>query len=537
MYNKDLDKNDANFQSLSPLSLLKRAAQVYPSITAQVYGDVRRTWLQTYQRSCAMASALNKRGVGLGDTVSVISHNGPELFESHYGVPMAGAVLNAINTRLDAATIGFIFDHAETKVVFVDREFSETVALALTLCKANPLVVDIDDPTFAGGRLIGELDYEQLLVEGDQDYQWQMPGDEWQAISLNYTSGTTGNPKGVVYHHRGAYLTAMNMALTWDMPKYPIFMTVVPMFHCNGWCFTWATALLAGTNVFIRHLKPELMLELIQQEKVTHFGGAPIVLNMINNVDDKYKQGINHQVKVMTAGAAPPAAVIAAMEELGFEVTHVYGLTETYGACVICEWQPQLWGDLSHPEKAALKSRQGVRGPAQEDHVVMNTDTMIPVPKDGETIGEIFLRGNMVMKGYLKNPTATAEAFEGGWFRSGDLAVWHADGYMEIKDRAKDIIISGGENISSIEIEGVLYSHPAVLEAAVVARPDEKWGETPCAFVALKPGASASAEELISYCKANMARFKVPKHVVFGDLPKTATGKIQKFVLRKMVPA
>ncbi|HCH31362.1 MAG TPA: acyl-CoA synthetase [Oceanospirillaceae bacterium] len=537
MYDTDLAKNQANFQSLSPLSLLKRAADVYPTRTAQVYGDLRRTWLQTYQRCTCVAAALQQYGIGLGDTVSVVSHNGPELFESHYSVPMAGAVLNAINTRLDAATIAFIFDHAETKLVMVDREFSEVVAEALNLCSTRPIVIDIDDPTYTGGRLIGNATYEDLVLQGDECAVWHMPEDEWQAISLNYTSGTTGNPKGVVYHHRGAYLTAMNMALSWDMPKFPTFMTVVPMFHCNGWCFPWTTALLAGTNVFIRHLRPEIMLQLIKQEKVSHFGGAPIVLNMINNAEPQHKQGINHQVKVMTAGAAPPAAVIQAMQDLGFDVTHVYGLTETFGACVICEWQADRWGHLSTPEQAAVKARQGVRGPNQEDHVVMNTQTMMPVPKDGETIGEICLRGNMVMKGYLKNPTATEEAFAGGWFHSGDLAVWHEDGYMEIKDRAKDIIISGGENISSIEIEGVLYQHPAVLEAAVVARPDEKWGETPCVFVELKEGASATEAELIQHCKTNMARFKVPKHVVFGALPKTATGKIQKYVLRQMVPA
>jgi len=537
MYDINLGKNQANFQSLSPLSLLKRAAEVYPTRIAQIYGDIHRTWLQTYQRCCAIADALQQHDIGLGDTVSVVSHNGPELFESHYSVPMAGAVLNAINTRLDAASIAFIFDHAETKLVLVDREFSALVAEALTLCQVKPLVIDIDDPSFEGGQLIGTFTYEQLVAQGEHSFAWQMPKDEWQAISLNYTSGTTGNPKGVVYHHRGAYLTAMNMALTWDMPKFPTFMTVVPMFHCNGWCFTWTTALLAGSNVFIRHLRAEKILELIKQEKVTHFGGAPIVLNMINNADDEHKQGISHQVKVMTAGAAPPAAVIQAMQDLGFDVTHVYGLTETFGACVICEWQEPRWGQLSAPEQAAIKARQGVRGPAQEDHAVMDPTTMLPVPKDGTTMGEICLRGNMVMKGYLKNPTATAEAFAGGWFRSGDLGVWHADGYMEIKDRAKDVIISGGENISSIEVEGVLYQHPAVLEAAVVARPDEKWGETPCAFVQLKPGALATDAELIQHCKDNMARFKVPKHVVFGALPKTATGKIQKYVLRQMVPA
>jgi fatty-acyl-CoA synthase len=449
---------------------------------------------------------------------------------------MAGGVLNAINTRLDPETMAFIFAHAESKAIIVDREFSVKVKAALTLAKLQPLVIDIDDPTFDGGELIGTMEYESLVTSGRVDFAWHMPTDEWQAISLNYTSGTTGNPKGVVYHHRGAYLMAINMSLAWDMNKFPVFLTIVPMFHCNGWCFPWTTAMMAGTNVFIRHVRPELVLYLIKREQVTHFGGAPIVLNMINNANDEDKQGITHQVKVMTAGAAPPAAVIQSMEALGFDITHVYGLTETYGACVSCEWQGKKWHALSAHEQAAIKARQGVRTPMQEDHVVMDTATMQPVPKDG-VIGEICLRGNMMMKGYLKNLTETQAAFAGGWFHTGDLAVWHADGYMEIKDRAKDIIISGGENISSIEIENTLYRHPAVLEAAVVACPDEKWGETPCAFVCLKEGQEANETDIIAHCRDSMAHFKAPKHVVFGTLPKTATGKIQKYVLRQKVPA
>jgi len=530
-YDRDLACNAANHVALSPLSFIARAADIYPERPAVIHGEIRRSWSETYTRCRRLAAALVKHGLGAGDTVAFVAANTPELFEAHFGVPMSGAVLNAINTRLDAAAIAFILRHSEARVLFVDREFSDTVKDAVSQLDAPPKIIDIDDPSFVGGSLIGEQDYEAFIVNGDPEYAWQLPEHEWDAITLNYTSGTTGNPKGVVYHHRGAYLNAVSNALSWHLPDNTVYLWTLPMFHCNGWCFPWTLAAVAGTSVCLRHVRVEAIYGAIRDERVTHFCGAPIVLNMLNNADDSDKAGIDHPVKVMTAGAAPPAPVIAGMERMGMDVTHVYGLTEVYGPTVVCVWQ-DAWNGSDLEAKAALKARQGVRGPMMEGLMVGNPDTLEPVPHDGKTIGEIFMRGNNVMKGYLKNPAATEDAFKGGWFHSGDLAVCHPDGYVEIKDRSKDIIISGGENISSIEIEDVLYAHPDILEAAVVARPDEKWGETPCAFVSLKPGASLTEDDVIAFCRERMAKFKAPKTVVFEPLPKTSTGKIQKFKLR-----
>ncbi|MEH6473064.1 MAG: acyl-CoA synthetase [Halopseudomonas sp.] len=535
-YQTHLDKQAANFTALSPLTFIDRAAKVYPERTAVVHGDTRRNWAQTYQRCQQMASALSKYGIGKGDTVSLVAPNIPEHFELHFAVPMCGAVLNSINTRLDSENFAFILQHAEAKVLFTDREFSEMVAQALELMPNKPLVIDIDDLYWQGGEMIGSTDYEAFLATGELSYDWQPPGDEWDAITLNYTSGTTGDPKGVVYHHRGAYLNAVSNAMSWGMQQHPIYLWTLPMFHCNGWCFPWTVASMAGVNVCLRHVRADAIFDSIKQEKVGYFCGAPIVLNMLNLADDSLKSGIEHKVNVMTAGAAPPAAVIQGMEALGFEVTHVYGLTETYGPSVVCAWHDE-WSEQSPEQQARLKSRQGVRAPMLDGLMVADPVTLKPVPQDGQTMGEIMMQGNLVMKGYLKNPTTTDKAFEGGWFHSGDLAVWHADGYIEIKDRSKDIIISGGENISSIEVEDVLYRHPLVQEAAVVAMEHPKWGETPCAFVTLKPGESTTEQEIIDFCRDHMARFKAPTRVVFGGLPKTSTGKIRKFELRDMANA
>ncbi|RIK37792.1 MAG: acyl-CoA synthetase [Chloroflexi bacterium] len=531
-YSTGLDKNPANFAPLTPLTFLTRAAQVYPHHTSIVHGVRRYAWAETYTRCRRLASALQRRGIGAGDTVAVMGYNTPETFELHYGVPMAGAVLNTINTRLDAATIAFILEHGEAKALFTDREASTIIKEALNKLGRSLFVIDIDDPLAQGGELLGGTTYDSFLAEGDPDFGWQPPADEWSPISLNYTSGTTGNPKGVVYHHRGAYLNAVNNVLAWELPKHPVYLWTLPMFHCNGWCFPWTLAAVVGTNVCLRRVDVNQIYDLFEREGVTHYCGAPTVHYMLINAPAEVRTKKKQLVKGMIAAAPPPAAVLQAMAENQFEITHVYGLTETYGPAVMCDWHTE-WGDLPIEEQARLKARQGVRYHMLDGLTVADPVTMEPVPADGQTLGEVLFRGNIVMMGYLKNEKATNEAFRDGWFHSGDLGVLHPDGYIELKDRAKDIIISGGENISTIEVENVLYRHPAILEAAVVARPDEKWGETPCAFVTLRPGMETTEAEIIDFCRQNLAHFKAPKTVIFGPLPKTSTGKVQKFILRE----
>ena len=533
IFDRDLPRNIANYTPLTPLSLLRKAAQVHPECTAAIHGERRLTWAQVHARCRRLASALQAWGVGYGDTVAVMLPNTPAMVELHFGPAMLGAVLNTLNTRLDAATLAFMLDHGESKVLFSDREYSLVIAEALTLCTRPVRVVDVDDIEASGGELIGEIEYEAFLAAGSPDFAFELPRDEWDAIALNYTSGTTGDPKGVVYHHRGAYLNAIANVIDWGMPLHPVYLWTLPMFHCNGWCFPWTMAAVAGVNVCVRKFDAQHVFALMREHGVTHFCGAPIIHSTLVGAPAAWKAGITG-VKAQIAGAAPPAAVIEGMEAMGFEITHVYGLTEVYGPASLCLKRDD-WRDHSIAERAELNSRQGVACLLQEDMVVLDPLTMQPVAHDGEAVGEIMFRGNITMKGYLKNPAATAQALEGDWFHTGDLAVVFPDGYVKIRDRSKDVIISGGENISSLEVEDVLCRHPAVLGAAVVAQPDEKWGETPRAFVELREGMAVGEQQLLEHCRAQMARFKVPKAIVFGPLPRTATGKIQKFVLREQV--
>ena len=537
IFDTGLDRNPANYAVLSPLGFVERSATVFPDLPAVVHGSgaklIGRTWREVYARSCRLAHALTRIGIGRGDTVAVMLPNTPEMVEAHYGIPMAGAVLNALNTRLDAASIAFMLEHGEAKAVIVDREFAAIVRAAIERLGRSPQVIDVDDPVYEGsGAPVGSVSYEAFLATGSPDFSWPRPTDEWDAIALNYTSGTTGNPKGVVYSHRGAYTNAVSNVLVWAMPHHPVYLWTLPMFHCNGWCFPWTIAAMAGTHVCLRRVEAAAVFDAIRTHRVTHYCGAPIVHSMLVNAPDELRQGISHRVSAMVAAAAPPAAMIEGMDRMGFDLTHVYGLTEVYGPATVCAKQ-SAWAPLDVGERAVLNGRQGVRYTLQDDVAVLDPETLQPVPWDGATIGEVMFRGNITMKGYLKNEKATHEAFSGGWFHSGDLAVVHPDGYLRIKDRSKDIIISGGENISSIEVEDALFRHPAVMVAAVVAQPDPKWGEVPCAFVELKEGVTLTAEELLAHCRRHLPGFKMPKRVVFGPLPKTSTGKIQKFMLRR----
>ena len=530
-YETDLPITAANYQALSPLSFLAKAAWTYPEYTSVIDGDRRYSWAETQSRCLLLASALDRQGIGKGDTVSVMAPNVTAAFEATFGVPMQGAVLNALNYRLNATEIAFILDHGDCKLLFTDTEFSPIIEAALEKVAHRPIVIDIEDAAGPGGKSLGVMDYEAFLATGDEDYQWRPPAEEWEAISLNYTSGTTGNPKGVVYSHRGTYLNAVGNIMSWHMPAHPVFLWTLPMFHCNGWCFPWSITAIAGTHVCLRNVVARDIYAAIDEHKVTHMCGAPVVMQMIAGAGSEEKRALPHTVNMFTAAAPPPAAVLADMARQGFDVTHVYGLTEVYGPCVVSAWKSE-WNELPLDEQAKLKARQGVTYPVQEAMMVADPETLAPMPMDGESMGEVFMRGNVTMKGYLKNPTATEEAFSGGWFHTGDLGVWHPDGYVELKDRSKDIIISGGENISSIEVEDTLYTNTKIAAVAVVATPSEKWGETPTAFIELKPGENATEEEIIAFCRDKMAHYKCPRRVVFDDLPKTSTGKIQKFVLR-----